>query len=104
LAARVSGDSTVAYGVAFARAVEAALGIEAPPRAHGLRGLMAELERIANHFGDIGAICNDASFSLMHAHCGALRELVLRAVQNCFGHRLMMDQVVPGGVAADLRT
>ena len=70
LAARVSGDSTVAYGVAFARAVEAALGIEAPARAHWLRGLMAELERLANHFGDIGAICNDAAFALMHAHCG----------------------------------
>ena len=58
---------------------------------------MAELERLANHFGDIGAICNDASFSLMHAHCGALREHVLRAADTCFGHRLMMDRVVPGG-------
>ena len=63
---------------------------------------MAELERLANHFGDIGAICNDASFSLMHAHCGILRERVLRLADACFGHRLMMDQVVPGGVAADL--
>ena len=56
-----------------------------------LRALMAELERLANHFGDIGAICNDASFSLMHAHCGILRERVLRAAEACFGHRLMMD-------------
>ena len=63
---------------------------------------MAELERIANHFGDIGAICNDASFSLMHAHCGILRERILRAATACFGHRLMMDRIVPGGVAADL--
>ena len=63
LAGRTSGDSTVAYALAFARAVEAALGIEAPPRAVYLRALMAELERLANHFGDIGAICNDASFS-----------------------------------------
>ena len=63
---------------------------------------MAELERLANHFGDIGAICNDASFALMHAHCGMLRERVLRAADACFGHRLMMDRVVPGGVAADL--
>ena len=65
---------------------------------------MAELERLANHFGDIGAICNDASFSLMHAHCGALRERVLRASEACFGHRLMMDRVVPGGTAVDLET
>jgi len=103
LAARASGDSTVAYGLAFAHAVEAALNINAPPRARFLRALMAELERLANHFGDIGAICNDASFSLMHAHCGILREQVLRTAEACFGHRLMMDRVVPGGVAGDLR-
>ncbi len=101
LAGRVSGDSTVAYAIAFARAAEAALGLEVPARAHWLRALMAELERIANHLGDIGAICNDASFSLIHAHCGILREEVLRASDACFGHRLMMDRVVPGGVVAD---
>ncbi len=102
LAARVSGDSTVAYSVAFARAVESALGTEAPPRAHYLRGAMAELERLANHFGDIGAICNDAAFALMHAHCGILRERTLRAAKAAFGHRLMMDAIVPGGAAVDL--
>jgi len=77
-AGRVSGDSTVAHALAFARAVEAALDVEVPPRAVWLRALMAELERLANHFGDIGAVCNDAAFSLMHAHCGVLREHVLR--------------------------
>jgi Ni,Fe-hydrogenase III large subunit len=102
LAGRVSGDSTVAYGIAFARAAELALGVEPPARGVWLRALMAELERIANHLGDIGAICNDASFSLLHAHCGILRERVLRAAGAGFGHRLMMDRVVPGGVAADL--
>jgi Ni,Fe-hydrogenase III large subunit len=102
LAGRTSGDSTVAYALAFARAAESALGVEPPPRAVWLRALMAELERVANHFGDIGAICNDAAFALMHAHCGILRERVLRAADACFGHRLMMDRIVPGGVAADL--
>ncbi len=102
LAGRTSGDSTVAYALAFAHAVEAALDIKAPPRAVHLRALMAELERLANHFGDIGAICNDASFSLMHAQCGILRERTLRAADACFGHRLMMDRVVPGGIAGDL--
>jgi len=102
LAGRASGDSTVAYGLAFARAVEAAAGAEPPPRAVWLRALMAELERLANHLGDFGAICNDAAFALMHAHTGALRERVLRANAAAFGHRLMMDRVVPGGVAADL--
>ena len=102
LAGRVSGDSTVAYAFAFARAVEAALQVEAPRRAQWLRALMAELERLANHFGDIGAICNDAAFSLLHAHCGVLREQVLRAADRGFGHRLMRDVIVPGGVAQDL--
>jgi Ni,Fe-hydrogenase III large subunit len=102
LAARTSGDSTVAYSYAFAQAVEAALQIAPPPRADYLRALMAELERLANHFGDIGAICNDASFALMHAQCGILRERCLRTADACFGHRLMMDVIVPGGVARDI--
>jgi len=102
LAGRTSGDSTVAYAFAFAQAVEAARNITVPPRARYLRALMAELERLANHLGDIGAICNDASFTIMHAHCGILRERVLRATDRCFGHRLMMDRIIPGGVACDI--
>ena len=102
LAARVSGDSTVAYALAFAQAAEAALGIEPPARARWLRALMAELERLANHFGDIGAICNDAAFALMLAQCGILRERVLRAAKIAFGHRMMKDCIRPGGVACDL--
>ena len=102
LAARTSGDSTVAYSFAFAQAAEAALQLTAPPRAAYLRALMAEIERLANHFGDIGAICNDASFAMMHAQCGILRERILRAAEACFGHRLMMDAIVPRGVARDI--
>jgi Ni,Fe-hydrogenase III large subunit len=102
LAGRTSGDSTVAYALAFAQAVESALQIDVPPRAVWLRALMAEIERLANHFGDIGAICNDASFSLAFAECGILRERTLRAAGGCFGHRLMMDRIVPGGVTDDL--
>ena len=102
LACRCSGDSTVAYGLAFARAVEAALGWTVPARAVWLRALMAELERLANHLGDIGAICNDGGFAILLAHCAVLREDVLRAADTCFGHRLMMDRILPGGVAADL--
>lgn len=102
LAERVSGDSTAAYALAFARAAESVCGMEAPPRAHHLRALIAELERIANHFGDIGAICNDASFPLIQAHCMILREDVLRALDSCFGHRFARDRIVPGGVTIDL--
>src|SRR5450759_829783 len=102
LAGRTSGDSTVAYALAFANAVEAAAEVQVPARAVFLRALMAELERLANHFGDIGAICNDASFVLMHAQTGILRERCLRAADACFGHRLMMDRIAPGGLARDL--
>ena len=102
LAGRVSGDSTVAYAYAFSRATEAALELVVPARAVWLRALLAELERLANHLGDIGAICNDASFALIHAHCSVLRESVLRAADTAFGHRLMRDLIVPGGVSRDL--
>jgi Ni,Fe-hydrogenase III large subunit len=102
LAGRVSGDSTVAYACALSRAAEAALGLTIPDRAVWLRALLAELERLANHLGDIGAVCNDASFNLIHAHCSVLRESVLRAAHAAFGHRLMRDIVVPGGVVRDL--
>jgi len=101
-ASRISGDSAVAHSLAFALAVESALGVAAPPRAAWLRALMAELERVANHLGDVGAICNDVSFALLHAECAVLREQVLRAADAAFGHRLMMDRVVPGGVARDI--
>ena len=101
-AARLSGDSTVAHAWAFAMAAEAATGTAPPPRAVALRALMAELERIHNHLNDWGFICNDAAFAFPHARCGALREGVLRAAAVAFGHRLMMDRIIPGGVAADI--
>jgi Ni,Fe-hydrogenase III large subunit len=102
LMARVSGDSTVAYSFAFARAVELATGVTVPERATLLRGIAAELERIAHHVNDFGAICNDASAVALHAHCTLLRERILAACDAAFGHRLLMDVVVPGGVAVDV--
>ncbi len=102
LAGRTSGDSTVAYAMAFAQAAEAALSVTVPERAFMLRGIMAELERLANHLGDIGAICNDAAFAMMLAQMSVLREKVLRTAQSVFGHRFMRDRIVPGGVAADI--
>ena len=102
LAGRLSGDSTVAWAWAYAQAAEAALGAAVPPRALMLRALMAELERLANHLGDIGAICNDAAMAMMLAQCSTLREQVLRAAEAAFGHRFMRDRIVPGGVTHDL--
>ena len=101
-AARLSGDSTVAHSWAFAMAAEQAAGVAVPPRALLLRALMAELERAANHLNDWGFVCNDAAFAYPHARCGWLREGLLRACDAAFGHRLMLDRVVPGGVAVDL--
>jgi Ni,Fe-hydrogenase III large subunit len=102
IAARISGDSTVAYSYAFARAIEAALKWRPPPRAVLLRGIMAELERLSHHVNDVGAICNDASVVVLHAHCTLLREDILQTADQCFGHRMMMDRIVPGGVTSDL--
>ncbi len=101
-AARLSGDSTVAHAIAFARAAEAALETEPPRRAQALRAVMAELERIANHLGEAGALAAEAGFPVAPSRFAVQREAVRRANAIAFGHRLMMDCVVPGGVVADI--
>lgn len=102
LAARISGDTAVGHAWAACRALERAAGVEAPPRAQMLRALLAERERIANHLGDIGAICNDVSFVFAHMQFSRLREDWIRHNGALFGHRLLMDTLLPGGVAVDL--
>jgi len=102
LAGRVSGDSTVAYATAYAEAAEALAGLAVPPRAQWLRALALERERIANHLGDLGYLGNDGGFAFGLAQFSRLKEDVLRVNAAAFGHRFMMDYVVPGGVAAPL--
>ncbi|SPE33952.1 membrane-bound (NiFe)-hydrogenase (Ehf-type, Group 4f), large subunit E [Burkholderiales bacterium] len=102
LAARVSGDSTVAYGWAYCAAAEALCDGAVPERAQWLRALALERERIANHLGDLGALGNDAALSFGLAQFSRLREAWLRRNHELVGHRLMMDWIVPGGVASDL--
>ncbi|HYP68088.1 MAG TPA: NADH-quinone oxidoreductase subunit C [Thiobacillaceae bacterium] len=102
LAGRVSGDSTVAHAWAACMAMERAGGLQPPPRALWLRALMCERERVANHLGDIGAIVNDVGFAFGFYQFGRLREAWQRASNTAFGHRFMMDGIVPGGVAVDL--
>ena len=102
LAGRVSGDSTVAYAWAYAQALEAIAGAAVPPRALWLRALALERERIANHLGDLGYLGNDGGFAFGLAQFSRLKEQVLRTNLEAFGHRMMMDHVVPGGVARDL--
>jgi Ni,Fe-hydrogenase III large subunit len=101
-AARLSGDSNVAHALAFAEAAEAATASPVPPRAQMLRAVMLELERVANHLHDLGALVNDAGFPFPQVDSGRLREGLLRAQASAFGHRLMMDRVIPGGLSADL--
>ena len=102
LAGRVSGDSTVAYAWAYCMALESAAACEIPPRAHWLRALMLERERVANHLGDLGALGNDAGLGVALSLFSRLKEDWLRLSNDLFGHRFMMDCVVPGGVARDL--
>jgi Ni,Fe-hydrogenase III large subunit len=102
LAGRISGDATVAHTWAACMAMERALGVGVPARALTLRGVFAERERIANHLGDIGAICNDVGFGFLQSQFSRLRETWQRSQHAAFGHRLLMDCVVPGGVACDV--
>jgi len=102
LAGRVSGDTTVAHCLAYCRAVEALIGCTPPERALWLRALFLERERIANHLGDLGAICNDVAFAVLWYQFMTLKERIMRTNLLLFGHRFIMDRIVPGGVAADL--
>jgi Ni,Fe-hydrogenase III large subunit len=102
LAGRVSGDSTVAYALAYAQAVESAAGAPVPVRAQWLRALALERERIANHLGDLGYLGNDGGFAFGLAQFSRLKEDVLRANLAAFGHRMAMDFVLPGGVAREV--
>ncbi len=102
LAGRISGDSTVAYAWAYAMAAESVSGTIPPDRSLWLRALMLERERIANHLGDLGALGNDAGFAFGLAQFSSLKEQLLRSNAELFGHRYLMDAIVPGGVASDL--
>ena len=102
LAGRISGDSTVAHAWAYCMALEAATGTEVPVRALWLRAHLLERERVANHLGDLGALGNDAALAFGLAQFSRLREDWQRLSREAFGHRLMMDAVLPGGVACDI--
>jgi Ni,Fe-hydrogenase III large subunit len=102
LAGRVSGDSTVAFAWAYAMALESAAGTAPPRRGLWLRALLLERERIANHLGDLGYLGNDGGLAFGLAQFSRLKEDLLRLNARLFGHRLLMDRVVPGGTAVDL--
>ncbi|HEX5160723.1 MAG TPA: hypothetical protein VFV88_03320 [Steroidobacteraceae bacterium] len=99
LAARVSGDSAVAFSWAYCQALEGIAGVDVPARACWLRALALEYERISNHLGDLGALGNDAGFAFGLAQFSRLKETWLRAGAEVFGQRYLLDAVVPGGIA-----
>ena len=101
LAARLSGDSAVAFSWAYCQALEGMADTAISGRAAWLRALALEYERIANHLGDLGALGNDAGFAFGLAQFSRLKEQLLRAGSEAFGQRYLMDYVVPGGVARD---
>lgn len=102
VAARIAGDSTVAFSWAYCMALEQACGAALPKRALYLRALLLERERVANHLGDLGALGNDAGFGFGLAQFSRLKEDWVRTNARTFGHRYLMDRIVPGGMALDV--
>jgi Ni,Fe-hydrogenase III large subunit/Ni,Fe-hydrogenase III component G len=99
LAERISGDTAVGHAVAYCRAVEDALGIEVPAAANRIRAVLLALERLYNHIGDIGALCNDVGHAVLNAHALRIKEELLRINQRTTGHRLLRGGVQIGGAA-----
>lgn len=104
LTGRVSGDSTVAHAWAACMALENATNLKVPERALHIRAIMCEHERITNHLGDFAGVCNDVAYTFGYYQLMRLKELWLRLNMQVFGHRLMMDCIVPGGINIDLTT
>lgn len=97
LAERVSGDTAVGHAWAYSQSVEDALSLTIPSGAHLLRAILLELERLYNHVADVGALCNDVAFGIVHAHSQRIRERLLRLNADVTGHRLLRGGITPGG-------
>jgi Ni,Fe-hydrogenase III large subunit len=98
----LAGDTTMGHGAAYCQAVEALSSCEVPARAQALRGIMLELERLANHAGDLGAIANDVGFLPTASYCGRLRGDFLNMTALICGSRFGRGMLRQGGVAFDL--
>lgn len=98
----VAGDSSIAHATAYATTMEALAGIEAPLRAQWLRALALELERLANHTGDMGALALDVAFLPTSAACGKIRGDFLNLTALLCGNRFGRGLIRPGGCLWDL--
>jgi Ni,Fe-hydrogenase III large subunit len=97
-----AGDTTIGHATAWCQALESLQGRPAPARAEALRGVALELERLANHTGDLGALANDVGFLPTAAFCGRLRGEFLNLTATLCGSRFGRGLVVPGGVRFDV--
>ncbi len=102
IAESVSGDNCFAHAVAYCQAVEAAHGIVAPRRAQLIRLIGLEIERIAAHVADVGAMAGDVAFGTSAAYCSRIKEDLLQASTKALGTRYWRGIAVPGGTARDL--
>ena len=97
----IAGDSVVAHTTAFAQVEEALSGMAVPARAHALRAAALELERLANHAGDLGALAGDVGYLPSASFFGRLRGEFLNLTQGLCGNRFGRGLVAPGGVRFD---
>jgi Ni,Fe-hydrogenase III large subunit len=98
----VAGDTTVGHATAYSSTMEALAGEEVPLRAQWLRVIALELERLANHTGDLGALANDVAFLPTASACGKIRGDFLNLTALLCGNRFGRGLVRPGGCRHDL--